>query len=65
MKLNYNIGKRKHLGDGLLMANMHPLDVMCAVKFYTIFEKDKYKMAAICFFLKDVILTILLDATLK
>ena len=31
------------------MANMHTLDVMCALKFHTIFVKDKYKMAPICF----------------
>ena len=47
------------------MANMHTLDVMCALKFHTIFVKDKYKMAVICFLKKDVILTILLDSTLK
>ena len=34
------------------MANMHPLDVMCALKFYTFFVKDKYKMANICFLKK-------------
>ena len=37
---------------------------MCALKFHTIFVKDKYKMAAISFF-KYVILCILLNSALK
>ena len=32
---------------------------MCVFKFPTILVKDKYKMAAICFFFKYVILCIL------